>query len=320
MSLYIYHERQSTQSALCGVHCLNTLLQRPAFTEIELAKLAAELDDKEREVMALAGDTKEYRKFLSEESSNVGDDGNFSLQVLQAALHKRNCECIPLTTSNYYTVVCNLSKEFAFICNRGAHWYTIRKVLPGEWYNFNSLLDEPQHMPEAHLASYLDDLFDKKDVCIYSVKGSLPSISPENRPSSGTGRWIIATGSNKEEFELKIAIEASKAMIEKTTEKSNKESNNPTIDTTTSGGEISYPKLPDFKNEKISYPTIEVPSEEQPLVLKNKNRIPTKDLPIQEHLRLINEYFEKCIVNMERIDQRLTSVEKTFTIIQGQQK
>jgi len=315
--MYIYHETQSSQSALCGMHCLNTLLQRPAFTEFDLAKIAKDLDDHEREIMAAEGDTKEYLKFLSEDSINVGDDGNFSLQVLQAALRKRNLDCSPLTANNYYSVICNLSQENAFICNRGAHWFTIRKVLPGEWYNFNSLLDTPQHMPESHLASFLDDLFDKREVCIYSVKGVLPSISPENRPTNGPGRWTVATGSNKEDFELKIAIEASKASVGVT---------NDQID-----GDISYPKLPDFKNEKISYPTLEPKSEEQPLLFKNKSKtiatpppptptINTKDLSVQEHMRLINDYFAKCLSNMEKMDEKITAVEKVFARIQTQQK
>jgi len=319
MSLFIYHERQTTQSALCGVHCLNSLLQRPAFTEFDLAKIAKELDDKEREVMASEGDTKEYLKFLTEESSNVGDDGNFSLQVLEAALHKRNLECLPLTSTNYYTVVCNLSIEKAFICNRGSHWFSIRKVLDGEWFNFNSLLDAPQHFTESYLASFLDDLFDKKDVCIYAVRGNLPSISPENKTAAASGRWLPAVGVNREDFDIKIAIEASKAAIDAAESK-------PAKGVTFEEEEISYPKLPDFKNEKISYPKVDQVTEE-PLAFKSKARaappiptINTKDLPIPDHIRLISEYFERCLFTMEKMDQRLTAVENTFARIQAHQR
>jgi hypothetical protein len=38
----LYHEKQI--GALCAVHCLNNLLQRPEFDEIELAEIAAEMD------------------------------------------------------------------------------------------------------------------------------------------------------------------------------------------------------------------------------------------------------------------------------------
>jgi len=327
MSLYIYHEKQTIQSALCGVHCLNSLLQRPAFTPFDLAKIAKDLDDNEREIMASAGDTKEYKQFLKEDSSNVGDDGNFSLQVLEAALQKRNLHCTPLTSNNYYSVICNLGQENAFICNRGSHWFSIRKVLPGEWYDFNSLLEEPIHMPESHLASFLDNLFDKKDGCIYRVQGTLPSISPENRPA-GTGRWIVANGTNREEFELKVAIELSKITAD-------------TQGESKSEGEISYPKVPDFKNEDFSYPSL-AQVKEQPLPQKSSStvqpsssstippssnvqtqstpKINTSNLSLEQQISLMNEYFSRCVENMEKMDDRLCLLEKTFSKIQSRRK
>jgi len=303
MSFFIYHEHQASSSGLCGVFCLNNLLQRPALTEFDLDKLAKELDDDERNIMASAGETKEYLRFLkTEESFNVGDDGNFSLQVLQAALQKRDLHCIRLNNSNYYGVVCNLSAENAFICNRGQHWFSFRKLLHEEWYNLNSLLDAPQHMPESRLASYLDDLFDKDDVCIYAVRGNLPSVSPANKPTSAAGRWVVAKGSNQEEFDLKVAIHLSKAGSQ---------------DVTPMDGEISYPKLPDFKNdEKINYPSLNPIVQEEPLIARRQPTLPpTKDLPIPEHLSLLNEYFGKCLMNMEKMEQRLTAVETAFAKI-----
>lgn len=75
----LYHEVQ--ESKLCAVHCVNTALQGPFFSEFDLAALASDLDCKERQMMQLnlqaaAGD------FLSEESHNVSLDGDFSIQVL----------------------------------------------------------------------------------------------------------------------------------------------------------------------------------------------------------------------------------------------
>jgi len=46
MSALVYHERQD--AGLCGVHCLNTLLQGPYFTEVDLMTLAVELDKNEK--------------------------------------------------------------------------------------------------------------------------------------------------------------------------------------------------------------------------------------------------------------------------------
>lgn len=72
----LYHEVQ--ESKLCAVHCVNTVLQGPFFSEFDLAALASDLDRKERQMM-LSGST--TGDFLSEESHNVSLDGDFSIQV-----------------------------------------------------------------------------------------------------------------------------------------------------------------------------------------------------------------------------------------------
>lgn len=74
----LYHEKQV--AALCGVHCINTLLQGPYFSEIDLAQIAHQLDELERAVMAEGGGA-EYQQFLNEASGNVAMDGMFSIQV-----------------------------------------------------------------------------------------------------------------------------------------------------------------------------------------------------------------------------------------------
>lgn len=77
----LYHEVQ--ESKLCAVHCVNTVLQGPFFSEFDFAALASDLDTKERQMMlhgtaaaSAAGD------FLSEESHNVSLGGDFSIQVI----------------------------------------------------------------------------------------------------------------------------------------------------------------------------------------------------------------------------------------------
>lgn len=46
---YILHETQ--ESALCGQHCLNNLVQQTTFGAVDLAELAQELDAQERSMM-----------------------------------------------------------------------------------------------------------------------------------------------------------------------------------------------------------------------------------------------------------------------------
>ena len=80
----LYHEVQ--ESKLCAVHCVNTVLQGPFFSEFDLAALASDLDHKERQVMVMVegeGGVSSLSSgdFLSEESHNVSLVGDFSIQV-----------------------------------------------------------------------------------------------------------------------------------------------------------------------------------------------------------------------------------------------
>ena len=50
---------------MCGVHCINALLQGPYFDEVSMANIALQLDQKERDIMAeggTAGD--DYIKYI----------------------------------------------------------------------------------------------------------------------------------------------------------------------------------------------------------------------------------------------------------------
>ena len=76
----LYHEVQ--EGKLCAVHCVNTILQGPYFSELDLAALASDLDKQERQVLMQGGDLQsEQGDFLSDGSHNVSLEGNFSIQV-----------------------------------------------------------------------------------------------------------------------------------------------------------------------------------------------------------------------------------------------
>ncbi|KAJ6750247.1 hypothetical protein OIU85_000845 [Salix viminalis] len=75
----LYHEVQ--EAKLCAVHCVNTVLQGPFFSEFDLAALASDLDTIERQVMQGTVSAAASGDFLSAESHNVSLDGDFSIQV-----------------------------------------------------------------------------------------------------------------------------------------------------------------------------------------------------------------------------------------------
>ncbi|XP_050214344.1 ataxin-3 homolog [Mercurialis annua] len=185
----LYHEVQ--EAKLCAVHCVNTVLQGPFFSEFDLAALASDLDCKERQMMmqtslgnTSAGD------FLSAESHNVSLGGDFSIQVLEKALDVWDLQVIPLNSPVAEPAQIDPDQENAFICHLHDHWFCIRKV-NGEWYNFDSLYAAPEHLSKFYLAAYLDSL-KSSGWSIFLVRGNFPkeSLITSSEASSGYGQWL----------------------------------------------------------------------------------------------------------------------------------
>jgi Ataxin-3 len=61
---YIYFEKQGADM-MCGVHCINALLQGPYFDEVSMSQIAISLDQKEKALMAEAGiQSKDFLKYM----------------------------------------------------------------------------------------------------------------------------------------------------------------------------------------------------------------------------------------------------------------
>ncbi|KAL3531733.1 hypothetical protein ACH5RR_005254 [Cinchona calisaya] len=181
----LYHEVQ--ESKLCAVHCVNTVLQGPFFSEFDLAALASDLDLRERQMMLQAGGD-----FLPDpdESHNVSLDGDFSIQVLEKALEVWDLQVIPLDSPVAEPAQFDPELENAFICHLQNHWFCIRKV-NGEWYNFNSLYAAPEHLSKFYLSAYLSSLKDS-GWSIFLVRGNFPKECPiaSSEGSNGFGQWL----------------------------------------------------------------------------------------------------------------------------------
>jgi len=87
--------------------------------------------------MAAQGvDSKDFLSYLGQDSNNVADDGNYSIQVLSKGLQdkfKLFIESVDAKINLHE----DLSSETGFICNSSSHWFSIRKV-NNVWYNLNS--------------------------------------------------------------------------------------------------------------------------------------------------------------------------------------
>ncbi|KAL8158995.1 hypothetical protein V2J09_000532 [Rumex salicifolius] len=197
----LYHEVQ--EAKLCAVHCVNTVLQGPFFSEFDLGALAADLDRKERQMLMegrgggqSAGAGVIDEGFGSQESHNVSMVGDFSIQVVQKALEVWDLQVIPLESPVAEAAQIDPELENAFICHLQDHWFCIRKV-DGEWYNFDSLYAAPQHLSRFYLSAYLDTLRGG-GWSIFLVRcggSSSGSGFPKDFSSdSGYGQWLTPDG------------------------------------------------------------------------------------------------------------------------------
>ncbi|CAM8976967.1 unnamed protein product [Rhodiola kirilowii] len=183
----LYHEVQ--ESKLCAVHCVNTVLQGPFFSEFDLAALASDLDSRERQMMMPDSAVISSGDFLPDQSYNVSLDGNFSIQVLERALEVWDLQVIPYQSPVAETAQVDPEKENAFICHLQDHWFCIRKV-NGEWYNFDSLYAAPEHLSKFYLAAHLDTL-KGYGWSIFIVRGKFPAECPiSSEASNGYGQWL----------------------------------------------------------------------------------------------------------------------------------
>lgn len=164
----IYHERQL--GGLCGVHCLNNLLQGPHFGPGDLAEIGVELDEQEQALIR-----QQSSELLGENDfKNVdtsADGGNFNIQVLIMALQRHG---LRLLSSKHPEVKEQMkdppSAAKAFLCQYRDHWFGIREVVDC-WWNLNSTRKRPAMVSPFCLAAWLTQL-GAEGYSIFLVTGS----------------------------------------------------------------------------------------------------------------------------------------------------
>jgi len=131
-------------------------------------------------------ESKDFLKFAAEDSGNVADDGNYSIQVLEKALSSFGLVCNNINKKEFASVIKNPLDEEAFICNLSAHWFTLRKV-NGNWFNLNSLLKTPEYLSNFYISLFLETL--RIDGwTVFVVRGSFPQIIPYS--PAELGKWL----------------------------------------------------------------------------------------------------------------------------------
>lgn len=188
-AVWIYHERQ--EARLCGQHALNNLAQTPgAFAADRLAAMAQELDVLELNVYALNNEggrrSKEYQERLQQGSLHVDQQGNFSIEVLKAAVMQEYGVALPhlmlpLPSSSSSQSNNNSSNSSnnditamqGFLCHKSDHWFAIRNI-GGRFWNLDSVLERP--VVVSHFALAVEMIqWQSAGYTVFSIATGLPA-------------------------------------------------------------------------------------------------------------------------------------------------
>eukprot|EP01071_Lankesteria_metandrocarpae_P012489 Lankesteria_metandrocarpae@DN596_c0_g1_i1.p1 len=148
----VFWEKQGADR-MCGLHCLNALLQGPYFDESDLSDVALKLDALEQSLLSKEGTV----ELVKRNSHNVSADGFFSVSVIEQCLKDYGIWLVPINKPAVANSVLEPSKEEAFLCHLHDHWLAIRKV-GEEWYNLDSLKPAPTVVSEFHLSAFLQGM------------------------------------------------------------------------------------------------------------------------------------------------------------------
>lgn len=182
----VYHERQL--GGLCGVHCLNNLLQGPRFGPGDLAEIGVELDQAEKELLHTGVTThggEGENAHVEHQPYNVdssADGGNFSIQVLSVALSRFGLELLPARHPSAVEQMKDPANAAeAFLCQYSDHWFAVRAIADC-WWNLNSTRKRPALVGPFYLAAWLAQL-GAEGYSIFLLQGSaLPeSAKPQQK-------------------------------------------------------------------------------------------------------------------------------------------
>ncbi|CAD2105118.1 ataxin-3, putative [Plasmodium vinckei lentum] len=165
---YVYWEKQGNDR-MCGLHCINSILQGPYYSEDTLAKIGKEIDEKEKEFLKMSSN-----ELIRTNSSNVLDDGFINISVLIESLRRKNILLKNAFEEDLTKIISSGHQDIGYICNLEQHWFSVRKI-HNTWYVLDSLKSAPLFIKDINLKCYFNDIFKKYH--IFSVQNMNPYIS-----------------------------------------------------------------------------------------------------------------------------------------------
>jgi Ataxin-3 len=134
--------------------------------------------------------SKDYRNRVAEGSHNVDQSGNFSIEVLRAALRSHyGLELPSIRQAGVAEGVGDVTQMEGFICNKQAHWFAIR-LINGRFWNLNSTKEQPEIISHFNLAKDIQSLVaDGYSVFVVPTGLPAPCISKAQRGRGKPEFW-----------------------------------------------------------------------------------------------------------------------------------
>lgn len=158
---FVYHEFQT--SLLCGIHALNTLVQRPHFTKKDMEVVV----DKIRLKDGIKGS-------LRRDQLRSKADGNYDISVVMVAAKKVGIDLTYLRAEDVDNLLNGIIGSPAYIVRiksgRGGHYFTLR-FINGHYWDFDSEEPFPQKLTEEETIKIL--LEDDREVLKAEFKASV---------------------------------------------------------------------------------------------------------------------------------------------------
>ena len=109
---------------------------------------------------------------MAEGSGNVDPQGNFSIEVLRAALNSKYGLDLPNVLSERARALGDVTEMSGFICNKSAHWFAIR-MINGRFWNLNSMEERPSTISHFKLATEIAG-YQSSGYTVFCVRDGLP--------------------------------------------------------------------------------------------------------------------------------------------------
>eukprot|EP00929_Paragymnodinium_shiwhaense_P019800 TRINITY_DN13391_c0_g1_i1.p1 TRINITY_DN13391_c0_g1~~TRINITY_DN13391_c0_g1_i1.p1 ORF type:complete len:378 (+),score=57.82 TRINITY_DN13391_c0_g1_i1:102-1235(+) len=211
--MHVYHECQ--EGRLCGLHAINNLLQRPAFSQRDLNDIAKRLDKQERALIAgrrrnalLHAITGGRAGFVVDRKSNYSAEGDFSVQVIVVALQAHRLSVLSPREPG-------VSNAWGAIVSHRNHWAVFRKFSVDSgggsekktvWVDLDSNISRPRMLSDDEVENLVSNAvaprFGSRGL-VFFVAGPLPQAARWATAGALIQRHMVAVVSPSKKVQKK---------------------------------------------------------------------------------------------------------------------